>query len=193
MKDLSDYTKIRKIFADISLDTFFNLNSIPSAKSYPHIDSFKHGFVSLNEKLFKEAKKKSQYNEESHSETLKLKRNHLGVLEDKENFSIGMKYKVGRSAIKYVNSHNIIRLFNGFFSLFEYHHSVYSVYPELFRQYFSTIFAVFSSLKKKRIEKMLGEICSNSRMQEFYENLYKIWKDEINNIEREEILQYITE
>ncbi len=185
MRNPSNYTKTRKIFADISLDTFFKLNLIPSIKKYPHIDSFKHGFVALNEKLYKEAKKKNQTEE---GEASKLKKIHLMVLEDRTGMNQSMKYKIGRSAIKYVNTHNIIRLFNGFFNLFEYHHAVYNVYPELFQQYFSTIFAVFSSFEKKRMEKVIGEVCSSPRMHEFYINLYKYWEDEINNIERMELL-----
>lgn len=174
-----NYLNANKILADISLDTFFNQNTVPSLKRYPNLDSFKHGFVSLNEKLFKEAKKKEEQN---------LKRNHLLILEEKPIDKL-MKHKIGRSAIKYLQSHSIIRVFNTFYNLFEYHHFVFDSYPEIFEKYFRTIFTIFSSLKKKNVERMFMDICSNSKMHDFYTNLYKSWEEEMNNVEKEEFIQ----
>lgn len=181
--------KVNNIMASVSLDTFFNLNPILSLRKYPNIESFKHGFVALNERLYKEAKKKQTNQEENgHLESPKLKRNHLLVLEDKA-ISRKLKYKIGRSAMKYLHSHSIIKLFNGFFSLFEYHHRVFTVHPQIFQQYFSTIFTVFASMEKAKIEKMFREVCNSPRMHEFYVELYNCWEDEVNNAEKEVLLQ----
>ncbi|ELA42038.1 uncharacterized protein VICG_00885 [Vittaforma corneae ATCC 50505] len=183
------YLKASHALASISLDTFFNLNPTPSVRRYPNIESFKHGFVALNEKLYKEAKKKQINQEEDGcSESPRLRRNHLLVLEDRP-VSRKLKCKIGRSAMRYLHSHSIIKLFNGFFCLFEYHHRVFEVHPYIFQQYFSTIFTVFASMKKTKLENVFREVCGSPRMQEFYEDLYKSWEEEMNNNEKEILLQ----
>jgi len=171
---------VARILASLSLDSFLSLNPSPSIRKYPNIETFKNGFVALNERLYKEAKKGP--------EPSKLRRAHLAVLEDRP---IGhrLKHKLGRSAMKYVHSHCIIKLLHGFFSLFEYHHPVRRVFPEVFEAFFRVIFTVFASLEKGKMHEMLKEVCSGGRMLEFYQEMYRSWEEEIGNVEKEVLLQ----
>lgn len=158
-----DYRKTSKIFDSLSLDAFFSLNPIPSLKKYPHFDTFKNGFFSLDETY-------NRFDE---------------PIEDSQHFE---KNKIGKHAIKYYNSHSIIKLFTGYFNLFEFHHRVSVDRPEIFEKFLTVILKVFSSMEKNKVENMLKEICISSRMHEFYTELYKIWEEEKNNKEKEYLL-----
>lgn len=173
------YKSARDILAMLSLDSFFSLNPLPSLLKYPNIETFKNGFISVNERLYKEAKKEGDS---------RLKRTHLAILEGKPT-SARLKNKLGRGAMKYVHSVVIIKLLNAFFSLFEYHHTVRRVYPGVFTAFFETIFTVFGSLERSKIQEMFKEASSSPRMLEFYQEMYKCWEEEMESIEKQELLQ----
>lgn len=159
-----DYRKVSRIFDEFSLDAFFSLNTIPSLKKYPHFDTFKNGFPSLTSSI------------NNNSE------------DDIDDYSQLERNKIGKNAIKYYNSHCIIKLFTGYFHLFEFHHRVSENNPEIFEKFLSVILKVFSSMEKNKLEDMLKEISINSKMHEFYIELYKIWEEEKNNKEKEYLL-----
>ncbi|KAM0680691.1 hypothetical protein GINT2_000961 [Glugoides intestinalis] len=168
-----------KIIDSFSLDTFLSLNASPSLRTYPSIDTFKSSFVSFHDKLYKR----------KNENDCGLLKNYLAVLDNKP-LDKRLKRKIGRSAMRYVHSHCIIKLFNGYFSLVEYHHQTCRTFPQVFDAYLAAILLIFGSLNKKKIETLLREACGSTRMHEFYLDLYKSWEAEIDTVEKDILINY---
>lgn len=201
-----NYEVASKAIDDISLDTFFNFNPAPTVESYPSIQTFLPSFLSFNEKLYKEAKKKfsdtAQEESENDSEGCPIKKNYLVIADalssvlnkDERNLSdpeknpnfipSSLKKKLRRSALKYCHSQCLSRLFQGYFSLCTYHKRTVNSYPEIFDQYLKTIITVFSSMSKVKIKKLFTEISTNQKTFDFYLKLYGIWESTVNEEER---------
>lgn len=113
---------------------------------------------------------------------------HFDTFKDGISFDESDLHKIGKKAIKYYNSHSLIKLFTGYFNLFEFHHRVSNSRPEIFEKFLAVILKVFSSMEKSKVENMLREICINSRMHEFYAELYRIWEEEKNSKEKRYLL-----
>lgn len=186
-----NYQVATKALNDLSLDTFFNYNATPNVKTYPNIETFKNGFMAMNDKIYKEAKKsfgKSKIvQSEENSENCCLKKNHLAILESKKVSKV-LKGKLRRSAMKYCHSQALIRLFKGYFTLMDCHHRVYATYPEVFNQYLKTVLTVFGSIEKEKIITIIKEVSINGRMYQFYINLYDEWVSTVDVIEKEVLL-----
>lgn len=190
---LYKYDMALKILDDLSLDVFFSQNPIPTVEKYPSIETFKSGFVSMNEKLYKSLKERreEQYlrsvEHRNGGEPLKFehnfKKNHLAVLDNKKVSKV-LKEKLRRSAIKYCNSQAIIRLFKGYFILIDHHFSIRRTYPGILDQYLKTILRVFGSLKREKMGNLIREMSFSTKMYEFYKNLYNLWEHEANNLEK---------
>lgn len=168
-----------KILDSFSLDTFLALNSSPSLRKYPSLETFKTSFVSFHDKLYK----KKNENESS------LLKNHLAIL-DNRPLDKRLRRKIGRSAMRYVHSHCIIKLLNGYFSLVEYHYQTSRTFPQVFDEYLAVILTIFGSLTKKRVETLLREACGSTRMHEFYLDLYKSWEAEVDAVEKDVLINY---
>ena len=177
---IMNYDLAKNTIDSLSLDTFFNFNTIPTVKSYPNIETFKAGFLAMNEKLYKEAKK-SEIGENS------LKKNHQVILENKK-IPNTLRGKIRRSAMKYCHSQSIIRLFTGYYTLMDYHYKAYGSYSELFDKYLKTVLTVFGSIEKSKLFIIFKEISINERMNEFYSELYEEWIKVVNEIEKEKLI-----
>lgn len=169
-KDLSQYKRMIDIF---SLDFFFLQNSSPTIRKYPHLSTFKADFVSFSER-HRKAKKEE-----------KDPRAYMLLLEDKEITDQAQIRKIGRDAIRYINTRSIMRILSGYFSLMEYHREVSRSFPELFDTYLSVVMTIFASTSKRKIEKLVREANSETRMHEFYKELYAYWESEVSNIEKQ--------
>lgn len=185
-----NYTRASDVLNDLTLDVFFNQNSIPSVRTYSSIETFKSGFVSMNEKLFKSVKERqeeclrsSDQKGDAASAVPELKKNYLAVLE-KKRVPKRLKRRLRKSAMKYCHSQSIIRLFRSYFILVEYHHRSINSRPQIMDQYLKTIFTVFGSVKREKMLEMLREISSSPKMQGFYHDLYSLWEEEAGNAER---------
>lgn len=188
-----NYEKASNVLNDLTLDVFFSQNAIPSVRTYPSIETFKSGFVSMNERLYKSIKEgqeerylKSTGQKGDASSVLpesSLKKNHLAVL-DRKRVSKKLKRRLRRSAMKYCHSQSIIRLFRSYFALVEYHHRSINSHPLIMDQYLKTIFTVFGSIRREKMQEMLREISSSPKMQGFYHDLYSLWGEEMSNAER---------
>lgn len=181
-----DYTRASDTLNDLTLDAFFSQNTIPSVRTYPSIETFKSGFVSMNEKLFKSMKER---HDKSQGSERCLEKNHLAIL-DKKKVSRRLKRMLRRSAMKYCHSQSIIRLLRSYFVLVEYHHRVVNSHPQIMDRYLRTIFAVFGSVRREKMQEMLREICSCPKMEGFYLDLYGLWEGEAGSVEREYLFGY---
>ena len=189
--NIFDYESASKAITDLTLDTFFNFNSLPTVREYPNIETFKHGFIAMNDKIYREAKKSHEKTKQLQSEednsSCPLKKNHHIILENKK-IPKYLKNKIRRSAMKYCHSQALIRLLHGYYSLMDYHHKACKTYPDLFKQYLKTILTIFGSIEKDKLFIIFKEVCLNERMSQFYTDLYTEWMNIVNSKEKEVLL-----
>lgn len=187
---LFHYEVATKVIDNLSLDTFFNFNLIPSVRTYPNIETFKHGFIAMNDKIYRDARKaheKSRAQSEEVSDNFSMKKNHLLILENRK-IPKSLKNKLRRSAMRYCHSQALVKLFIGYYSLIDYHHKAMNTYPELFNKYLKTVLIVFGSISKDKLFEIIKEISVSEKMTEFYLNLYEEWVNVVNIKEKEILL-----
>lgn len=185
-----NYNKYNRLLADIDLDVFFAHNRIPSIANIPSLPSIKSGFIAMNERLYKRAKKleETRRQDPNYIPRTKMRRKYLDAFDEKKMGSVRLQREVRKNIKMYVHTQALIHLFRSFYTLLDHHHRICDTYPVISNAYMKTVCMVFASMEKTAAIEMLSEIATNAKMFAFFKDLYHVWENETVVQEKEHII-----